>query len=249
MSRAPDQLAPSWLPRQQRRRIDRELHKLLHHDVCSVCGSALKHNSRTVSGLDAQGNVVLAGECCMSRVAEIFGLGHYSKRQYDFLSPRSAKSDIQLTNEQIADAIAAYQNAIAETDKRLDDVKRRGGGGRARNVSLLDHPWKSDDRDWFERNRERSHRARMPFPGEADKEAAKTPAGHALIVLVRQVEPGTRLRAAVFVDANFLPLPDDEAVVHALFEVAVRREAVPRDRRALCALIEKYAVHRSQGDA
>jgi hypothetical protein len=103
----------------------------------------------------------------------------------------------------------------------------------------------SDDREWFERNRERAHRVRMPFPGEVDEEAANTPAGQALIMLVRQVEPGSRVRAAVFLDANFLPLPDDEAVVHALFEAAMGREAVPRDRQALCVLIEKH-THGSQ---
>jgi hypothetical protein len=88
---------------------------------------------------------------------------------------------------------------------------------------------------------------RLPFPGEVDKEVAKTPVGHVLIVLVRQVEPGSRIRAAV--RCNVLPLLDDEAAAHALFEVATRREAVPPDRQALCALIEKYSVHGSQSDA
>ena len=60
---------------------------------------------------------------------------------------------------------------------------------------------------------------------------------------------GSRWRAVVFLDANFLPLPDDEAVAHALFEVAVGREVVPPDRQALCTLIKKYTVHGSQGDA
>ena len=137
----------------------------------------------------------------------------------------------------------------AGTDKRLDDVERHGGGGRTRNVSLLTHPWKSDDRDWFEQYQERSHRARMPFPGEFDEEAAKTPPGHALIVLVRQVEPDFRLRAAFCLNPDLLPVPDDEAVAHALFEVAVGREAVPPDPQALSALIEKYTMHGSQGDA
>ena len=34
--------------------------------------------------------------------------------------------------------------------------------------------------------------------------------------------------------------PDDEAFAHALFEVAVGREAIPPDSEALRALIEKY---------
>jgi len=81
----------------------------------------------------------------------------------------------------------------------------------------------SDDCDWFERNQERSHRARLPFPGELDEEAAKIPAGHALIVLVRQVAPGSRLRAAFYLNADLRPTADDEAVAQALFDLAVRR--------------------------
>ena len=69
-------------------------------------------------------------------------------------------------------------------------------------------------------------------------------------MLVRQVEPGSRMRAGFYLNADWLPVPDDEAFAHTLFEVAVRREAVPPDRQALCTLIEKYRAHRSQaGDA
>ena len=88
MSRAPDSLAPSWLPRQQRRYIDRRLRQLMRRDTCSVCGSKLKHNTRTFSGLDTQGNVALAGECCADQVTNIFRMGFFSHRKYDFLSPR-----------------------------------------------------------------------------------------------------------------------------------------------------------------
>src|SRR5262245_61786289 len=86
MTRAP-QLAPSWLPRQQRRRIDRELHRLMRRDACSICGSPHRHNSRTVGGLDMHGTAVVAGECCSERVATIFGMGHYVSHYYDFLLP------------------------------------------------------------------------------------------------------------------------------------------------------------------
>jgi hypothetical protein len=57
---------------------------------------------------------------------------------------------------------------------------------------------------------------------------------------VRQVQPGSRLRATVVLDADLLPLPDDEAIVHALFDVAVRRQAVPR--HLVCTLIAKYTT-------
>ena len=70
MNRAPDQLAPSRLSRQQRRRLDRQLRKLFRHDVCSICGNTFKHNSRTAAGFDAQGDVAVACECCFDRLAE-----------------------------------------------------------------------------------------------------------------------------------------------------------------------------------
>jgi hypothetical protein len=239
MTRAPEP-APSWLSRQQRRRINRQIYKLLHRDVCSICSRPLKHNSRTTSGLDTQGSVVVAGECCMSRVTVVFGRGFYSDRHYDFLLRRSSEPNIKATNEQIADAIAAYQKVIADTDKWLDGIERRGGGGRAYKVDTLDHPWKKDDADWFERHQSRAHRARAPFPGEVDKEVAETPAGHTMVMLVRQVEPGARLKTNFYLNTDALPVPDDEAIIHALFEVAAGREAMPPDVEAFHALIAKY---------
>lgn len=240
MSRDPDQLAPSWLPRQQRRRIDRELHRLLCRDTCSVCGSPLEHNSRTTSGLDAQGAVVVAGECCASRIAVVLGHGIYSKRNYDFIQP--SNTNTESTSKQIADAITTYQQAIAGIDKQLDDFERHGGGAHVPNIVTEDYPWKDDDREWFERNQSRAHRARMPFPGEIDEEKIKASAEHALVVLIRQIKPGARLRAAVDLSADFLPVPDDEATIHALFEAATEREAMPHDRDALRILAEKYAT-------
>jgi hypothetical protein len=125
----------------------------------------------------------------------------------------------------------------------LADVARRSGVDGMLQVNALDSAWKDDDRRWFERNPRRSHRVRPPFPGEYDAEAAGTPPGHVLIVLVRQVEPGRRIRPAVSLNADLLPLPDDEAVAHALFEVAMQREPAPSDGAALRALVEKYTVH------
>jgi hypothetical protein len=240
------ELAPSWLPRQQRRRIDHQLHKLLRRGTCSICSRPLKHNSRTASGLDAHGNVVVAGECCMSQVAEVFGLGLYSDRRYDFMSPRKTEPNIEPSPEKIVAAIAAQQEAIADSDKRLADVERRGGGIHASEVVLLDHPWKDDDREWFKQHPSRSHRMRMPFPGELD--GVEIPAGRKMIMFVRQVEPGQRLRAAFDPDVVLLPgSPHDEAFAHALFEVAVGREAIPSDSEALDALIKKYTTSADGG--
>jgi hypothetical protein len=83
-------VAALWgaMNRTSRRRIDRHLRKLYHSDNCFICGSPFRHNSQTVGGIDAQGTIVLAGECCSDKVAVIFTQGVYSKRNYDFLGRR-----------------------------------------------------------------------------------------------------------------------------------------------------------------
>jgi hypothetical protein len=246
-------LAPSWLPRRQRRPLNKILDKLADREACSVCGSDWKHNSRTAYGLDSSGGIVVAGECCLDRVAIPLGYGFFSERRYDFLNPRVTPREPGVsparrpeTREQIAEAIALYQKAIAAADKQVEDFERHGDvefTGEA--LLLLDHPWKTDDRAWFEHNPQRSHRVRIPFTGEFDDLGAKAPAGHALIILVRQARPGTRLRCGFYFNTALLPVPDDEALIHAIFEIAARREPVPGNMQALNALREKYVARSS----
>jgi hypothetical protein len=101
-------------------------------------------------------------------------------------------------------------------------------------------PWNADDRKWFERNRRRAHRIRLPFPGEDDGEVENTSAGHIMLMFVRQTEPGTRLKFNFCFCMRFPPPLDTEAAAHALFKVAAQREPIPRDWQALKALIKKY---------
>ena len=209
------ELAPPWLPRQQRRWVDRELRKLHRRGVCSLCGGAFRHGGPTAPGFDTQGNVALACEGCIGCLAEVFGLGLY------------------LPRERSAEAFAAH---IADTDQLLAGVERRGGDIRASEVNVQDYAWKRDDARWFEQNPSRSHRARAPFPGEI--EDAELPTGCVPIMLIRQIEPSCRMRVACDLSVDLLPLPDDEAAVHALFDTAMRREAVTV--QTVRALIEEY---------
>jgi len=64
-----------------------------------------------------------------------------------------------------------------------------------------------------------------------------------MLMLIRQVEPGKRLRVGFFINNEFLPVPDAESVVHALFEIATHREPVPPNSEMLGTLIEKYTAH------
>ena len=221
------ELAPPWLSRAQRRYVDRELRKLHHRGVCSLCGGAFRHGGPTATGF-VQGDVAVACEHCLGRLTEVFAMGLF------------------LPRERSAEAFAAH---IADTDQLLADVERRGGVGDGRRISKVNFsatPWIADDDDWFAQNPSRSHRARAPFPGECDEKIAMVPPGTALIILVRQVKPGTRLRVGHVFGTNFLPVPDDEATIHALFEVAMQREPVPRNDETLRTLIEKYKMESRQ---
>lgn len=93
----------------------------------------------------------------------------------------------------------------------------------------------------FEQHPERSHRARFPFDGEiAPEQSESAPDGHQLLLLLRQVEPGKRIKVGFFISNELLPVPDIEAVAHALFDIATKREPIPRNGKALCALLAKY---------
>ena len=78
---------------------------------------------------------------------------------------------------------------------------------------------------------------------------ANTPAGTVLMMIVRQIKPGVRIRPAVSVDVELLPIPDDEATAHALFEAAMGREHLPPDPQALRELSKKYSMRGGQSDA
>ncbi len=130
-----------------------------------------------------------------------------------------------------------------QIENRLDNIKRYGGVALKKSrINILDYPWKDDDREWFKKNPMRSHRTRMPFIGESDKESAKAPAGHIFIILIRQVEPGSRVRVGFYLNADWLPVPDDEAIAHTIFEIATHNEQIPSNGKEMNALITKYSA-------
>src|SRR5262249_10934796 len=196
---------------------------------------------------DQHGEIALV-ECCAARLHEIHTAGLCSHRNYDFLAGGGGTNENGYSVEQVADAIIAFQRTVAIIDEELKDVWQRGGMKLPYGpVHTLDYPWKTDDRDWFEQHPERSHRARMPFAGEAEpEEMGSTPEGHQPLMLIRQVEPRRRIRAGFFIPSQMLPVPDHESVAHALFEVATGPELIPHGGEALGALIKKYTIS-SQG--
>jgi hypothetical protein len=233
------------LNRATRRRLDRAVQGLMGGDGCSVCGAAFDHNSRIFGGCDGYGRAAVVGDCCSERLALVTHAGLYAARSYDFLHPRKREIDSRRNRSagtaEITSAIAACRGWIDETDRQVDGMERRAGlGDRRPPINVLESAWKTADRLWFEEHPERSHRAHLVLPGEADMQAAKTPAGTVLLALVRQVEPGKRVRTGFFINAELWPAPEIEAVAHLLFDIATGQQAQPRDAAERAAMVEQY---------
>ena len=230
--------------RAQRRRLDRQIEGLMGGDGCSVCGATFEHNARLFGGCDGYGRPAITGDCCSEVLAQVTHAGINTKRSYDFLE-RTKKKDPRRSRPssatEIISAIATCRDLIEDADQQLDGMARRAGVRGPLRISVLDSPWKADDRVWFEQHPERSHRARLAFPGEANEVVARAPTGTVLLMLIRQVEPGKRVRAGFFINAG-LWAPEIEAVAHVLFDIATGQQAQPRDAAERSALVEQYHV-------
>ena len=140
--------------RQQRRRFERQLRKLIRAkgDNCSLCDAEFQHNSRSFGGYDQDGKIALVGECCVERLLEVHTVGLFSRRNYDFLPAGQDSMTRGLGREQAVNAVGALERAIAFADEEIkDDLWQRGGMSKPPHplVSILDHAWKKDDRGWF----------------------------------------------------------------------------------------------------
>jgi hypothetical protein len=108
-----------------------------------------------------------------------------------------------------------------------------------RSKSRRDHQAASkDDAAWFKAHPHRSHRLRQPHDVELREAIAPTiaPASAIPYVVVRQVQPGCRLRLPIWSD---IEMPDIEAIGHALFDLSVRQtpgQPLPMTKIASCAI-------------
>lgn len=215
------------MTRQQRRRAEREIQKYIERDGdrCSICRAAFKHNDRSYGGIDAKGAAVVVSDCCKSHLVCLLAEGIYTKHGYDFFDRGSGpqRPQRQLSSEEIGETLGVLQWLIGEADQMADTVKKRAGYADSQPVSInfCSHPWKEDDRLWFLERPRRAHRVREPFAGEI--QIGEVPAGRVHILIVRQIEPGQRVRQSFFLNQKLMPVPDDEAIAHCLFEVACGR--------------------------
>jgi len=197
----------------------------LDGDNCSLCRAPFSHNDLSFCGITHNGRAAVAGECCASRIRWMMGAGLYinkdSRTTYDFMERNHPDATrMPATPEEIAEAVAALRAGINAADQFKEKCAKYGGmsPNSRGTVSLLDNPWKTDDRKWFEDHPERSHRLRQTFDGELPPEFQNdNMPGHEHNTIVRQIAPGERVRVFFYrrIDAH---IPDIEPVIHALFD-------------------------------
>lgn len=165
----------------------------------------------------------VVGECCVDQLNIVIGEGVYLAKGYDVLEHVGTSGRAPSSHEEIDQAVSAIQAYVTNADQRAGDIIRRAGVTSERgSVNMLPSPWKADDAEWFEDNPSRSHRLRAAHAGEVealplDYKEAPLPHRHEMQIVVRQVEPGARIRMAFGRNLD-MPIPEDEAVLHALFD-------------------------------
>lgn len=244
------------MSRQDRRRFEKEFKKLPKGDNCMVCGSDFPHNSKTFGGLTGDGRTVLAGECCSHRLATVMVSGLYVTQLVDTLATIGQKGTAAKSRgaspKNVEGAISAMQSHFADLGAHTNALMRQAGiQKQAKGVFLGEHPWKADDAAWFKNHPDRSHRLRSVLEGEAEMISAnipkdRIPPNHRIEIVVRQIEPGKRIRAS-FCRNTELDIPDQEEIIHAIFDaVASAAEGKVIDLRETLERARQYANSREQ---
>ena len=169
---------------------------------------------------------MLTGDCCRRRIATIVLEGLFLDRQVDDLVerlPLSNTDDAFHKGVDVHRAVHAIQKVFADRQADGRAVARRAGllDGRAK-LFTQTTAWKTDDAAWFEAHPDRSHRLRSLLGNEASASGFSAvgamPDRHEMQILLRQVEPGKRMRLPFGRNLD-VPIPDDETVLHALFDI------------------------------
>ena len=218
--------------RSERRALDRGLQRLLskNGDQCTVCHMDFLHNSKTFYGQSA-GAPAIVGLCCRSKLSVEIGSGLYLRHDYDMFTRATGARKDSPPAEELEATIERVQQGLAEVDAMAAAAQAKGGmAGTPSRVSVRNSAWKADDAAWFRAHPDRAHRLRPLVEGERDSfpnglRAVATP-GHELQVVVRQVEPGRRIRVP-FARNLETPIPDAEPIIHALFDAVSKRRAAP----------------------
>jgi hypothetical protein len=218
----------------------RRIKRLLKNsDQCSLCRTPFAHNSKTYGGITYDRAVAIVGDCCIDQMKELHGCGLFVHGQYS-LAGGKPKPDSRYSVEDAVKSVSALQTVIDYVDEESGRVLKMAGANNLAARPAFNFLAQSDDADWFKEHPDRTHHARSPTAEEVQTLEDPAPAGHELTILLRQIEPGRRLRMGFFKPLD-LPLPDDEALVHALADVVIGgRPGGNISRQELMLLWEQY---------
>jgi len=232
-----------------RRRVEREFTALIERDGdhCSLCRQPLKHNAKTYGGITRAGETALTSDCCASQLKETVISGVYMDRPLGaFPFSENASGSRTLSPSEADEAVSRLQGYVAEVDRLGADIANRGGVAQHKTiVNFENSPWKEDDRAWFEVNPGRSHRLRKLYAGEditlvpQGQSVMTPPPFHENQVLIRQVQPGQRVRQ-LFCRSLSTPIPDVDAVLHAIFDIVAERREGVISAKEVAALAGRY---------
>jgi hypothetical protein len=142
-------------------------------------------------------------------------------------------------HEGILDKVCGYSTPITElVDKKhmnrlaqangLGDIVERGG----LRFSAPDADFSADDRRWFAAHPGRAHRMREPYRKEWDGLPVDAAPGHRLVTIVRQFEPGARMRLPYMLPEGLDPSTATEHMAHAFFAAVARAYRLGRQLTA-----------------
>jgi hypothetical protein len=204
------------MSRQQRRRAETQIRKLIETDGdnCSICRAPFQNNHRTYGGITANGKTAVVGDCCYNHLDHLYTSGIYLTRDYGLPLANSA-DDARLSPDAVETNVARLQQAVAQADA----ISKKAGIS-ANVPDWRPAPWKANDAKWFKDNPSRSHRIRAGFPNEPPSQDA--PPDHVPLMLIRQVEPGTRVKIPIILHQKDMPVPDNDALLRAIFDVCAK---------------------------
>lgn len=242
------------------RKSSRPQYRKLHHavkglietdgDICTLCRAPFAHGAKTFLGETKarQPAVVCAG--CASRPRRMIGCGLYIGAQhannYPDLFCRGGTAPDVVSPQAAMAAVDLFQQYIADTDALANDIARRGGlppGLTPQIFCTETTAWKTDDARWFAAHPTRSHRVRAVSDEEivALDQSSELKPGYRRACIVRQIEPGMRLRY-IFNLTSAFEIPDIEEVLHALLDKVMRNGDLDLDLGAVAELARQYAA-------
>jgi len=221
------------MKRSDRRRFESEFKTMLKKfgDNCSICKMPLQHNVKTFGGVTIENKTALTADCCKEKLVSILREGVYLTKNFDSIPNFPPQSHKVLDVENPSEIVNSIQAHFDKLEGVAENLMARAGVTSSRHeVCVSDNAWKSDDAEWFKNNPSRSHRLRRVFVDELsalpkDITQREMSNEYRLDILVRQISPGQRARLPIWL-YSAIDVPDDEAVIHAIFDLASKKGRV-----------------------